>query len=194
MLLQTANVLISEMKYDKHRSVKLTLDPGSQQGFITEIIIKTLDLKPVRSVIMGISGVLSNKECEMSLKEYDLKITSTDGKYTNLIFPSCLIVGEGKRIYFKFVVLGSGRNLCNQEEESNALGVPKIFPNIQGQNLSCVTQNQQLADKSQGKTNDDIFIGADLYWQFVMGETMRSNACNLVAIQSVFGCICNKKR
>ena len=55
MLLQTANVLISEMKYDKHRSVKLTLDPGSQQAFITEIIIKTLDLKPVRSVIMGIS-------------------------------------------------------------------------------------------------------------------------------------------
>ena len=95
MLLQTANVLISEMKYDKHRSVKLMLDPGSQQAFITEIIIKTLDLKPVRSVIMGISGVLSNKECEMSLKEYDLKITSTDGKYTNLITLSFLIVGEG---------------------------------------------------------------------------------------------------
>ena len=105
MLLQTANVLISEMKYDKHRSVKLTLDPGSQQAFITEIIINTLDLKPVRliiintldlkTVIMGISGVLSNKECEMSLKEYDLKIKSTDGKYTNLITLSFLIVGEG---------------------------------------------------------------------------------------------------
>ena len=64
----------------------------------------------------------------------------------------------------------------------NVPGVPKICPNIQGQNLSCVTQNQQLADKSQGETNVDIFIGADLYWQFVTGETMRSNACNLVAI------------
>ena len=95
MLLQTANVLISEMKYDKHRSVKLTLDPGSQQAFITEIIIKTLDLKPVRSVIMGLSWVLSNKECEMSLKEYNLKITSTDGEYTNLITLSFRIVGEG---------------------------------------------------------------------------------------------------
>ena len=127
----------------------------------------------------------------MSLKEYNLKITSTDGKYTNLITRSFRIVGEGQRLYFKFVVLGSG-HLCNQEEEGNVPGVPKICPNIQGQNLSCVTQNQQLADKSQGETNVDIFIGADLYWQFVTGETMRSNAYNLVAIQSVFGCICNK--
>ena len=53
MLLQTANVLILEMKYDKHRSVKLTLDPGSQQAFITEIIINTLDLKPVRLIIIN---------------------------------------------------------------------------------------------------------------------------------------------
>ena len=78
-------MLISDKKCDKHRGVKLLLDPGSQQTFVTEKIINNLDLKPVRSVNMGISGFLSNKEGEMSLKEYELKITSMDGKYTNLI-------------------------------------------------------------------------------------------------------------
>ena len=58
----------------------------------------------------------------------------------------------------------------------NVLGVPKICPNIQGQNLSCVIQNHefakeyQLADNSQEETNVDIFIYAYLYWQFVAGE------------------------
>ena len=61
---------------------------------------------------MGISGFLSNKEGEMSLKEYELKITPMDGKYTSRI---------------------------------NVLGVPKICPNIQGQNLSCVIQNHEFA-------------------------------------------------
>ena len=61
---------------------------------------------------MGISGFLSNKEGEMSLKEYELKITPMDGKYTSLI---------------------------------NVLGVPKICPNIQGQDLSCVIQNHEFA-------------------------------------------------
>ena len=112
------------------------LDPGSQQTFVTEKIINTLDLKPVRSVTMGISGFLSNKKGEMSLKDYELKITPMDGKYTNLI---------------------------------NALGVPKIFPNTQDRNLSCVIQNHkftkelQLTDSSQGEANIDILIGADLY-------------------------------
>ena len=111
VLLQTANVLISDKKCEKHRGVKLLLEPGSQQTFVAEKIINTLDLKRVRSVNMGIRGFLSNKEGEMSLKEYELKITSMDGKYTSLI---------------------------------NALGVPKICPNIQGQNLSCVTQDHEF--------------------------------------------------
>ena len=75
----------------------------------------------------------------------------------------------------------------------NALGVPKIFPNTQDRNLSCVilnhkfTKQLQLTDNSQGEANVDILIGADLYWKFVTGETKRSNTCNLVAIKSIFG-------
>ena len=116
VLLQTANVLISDKKCDKRRGVKLLLDPGSQQTFAAEKIFNTLDLKPVRSVNVGISRFLSNKEGEMSLKEYKLKITSMDGKYTNLI---------------------------------NALGLAKICPNIQGQNLSCVIQNHEFSKELQ---------------------------------------------
>ena len=45
VLLQTANVLISDKKCDKYLGVRLLLDPGSQQTFVTEKIINTLDLK-----------------------------------------------------------------------------------------------------------------------------------------------------
>ena len=56
----------------------------------------------------------------------------------------------------------------------NVLSVPKICPNIQGQNLFVYfritnLQELQLADNSQGEANVDILIGADLYWQFVTG-------------------------
>ena len=40
VLLQTANVLISDKKCEKHRGVKLLLEPGSQQTFVAEKIIK----------------------------------------------------------------------------------------------------------------------------------------------------------
>ena len=51
VLLQTANVLISDKKCDKHGGVKLLSDPGSQQTFVTGKIINTLDLKRVRLLI-----------------------------------------------------------------------------------------------------------------------------------------------
>ena len=38
VLLQTANVLISDNKCDKHRGVKSS-DPGSQQTFVTEKLL-----------------------------------------------------------------------------------------------------------------------------------------------------------
>ena len=59
----------------------------------------------------------------------------------------------------------------------NVLGVPKIFSNIQGQNLTCVISNHeftkelQLADNSEGEASVNILIDDDLYWQFVTGKT-----------------------
>ena len=72
--------------------------------------------------------------------------------------------------------------------------MPRICSKIKGQNLDCVIKNHnfmrdlQLADTSfNGEANVDILIGADLYWQFVTGETKRSESCSLVAINSTFG-------
>ena len=56
--------------------MKLLLDPGLLQTFLTERIINALDLKPVGSGNIGISEFLSKKEGEIALKEYELKITS----------------------------------------------------------------------------------------------------------------------
>ena len=60
--------------------------------------------------------------------------------------------------------------------------------------MNCVIENHnfirdlQLADTGfNGEANVDILIGADLYWQFVTGETKRSESCNLVAINFAFG-------
>ena len=85
-------------------------------------------------------------------------------------------------------------NNNKQNHKVKVLCVPNICSKIKGQNLSCVIKNYdfirqlQLADTIfNGETNVDILIGADLYWQFVTGETKRSEKCNLVAINSIFG-------
>ena len=72
--------------------------------------------------------------------------------------------------------------------------MPKICSKIKGQNLNCVIKNHnfirdlQLADTGfNSEENVDILIGADLYWQFVTGKTKRSESCNLVAINFIFG-------
>ena len=110
---------------------------------------------------MGVSGFLSHQEGEMKPKEYEIRLLSMNSKENHLI---------------------------------KVLSVPRICSKIKGQYLNCVIKNRnfirnfQLADTSfNGEANVDILIGEDLYWQFVTGETKRSECCNLVAINSTFG-------
>ena len=162
ILLQTANAIATDEKQNQCCAVKILLDIGSQQTFITQRIADELKLKPIRKISMGVSGFLSHRDGEMKLKEYEI-----------IILPM---------------------NSSKQNHKVKVLCVPNICSKIKGQNLSCVIKNHdfirklQLADTSfNGETNVDILIGADLYWQFVTGETKRSEKCNLVAINSIFG-------
>ena len=59
--------------------------------------------------------------------------------------------------------------------------MPRICAKIKGQNLNCVIKNHnftrdlQLAATSfNGEAKVDMLIGADLYWQFVTGQTKQS--------------------
>ena len=111
---------------------------------------------------MGVSGFLSRQDGEMKLKEYEI-----------IILPM---------------------NSSKQNHKVKVLCVPNICSKIKGQNLSCVIKNDDfirqlhLADTSfNSEANVDILIGVVLYWQSVTGETKRSEKCNLVAINSIFG-------
>ena len=67
ILLQTANAIATDDKQNQCCAVKILLDPGSQQTFITQRIADELKLKPIREISMRVSGFLSHRDGEMKL-------------------------------------------------------------------------------------------------------------------------------
>ena len=153
ILLQTAHAIATDEKEKQCCILKILLDPGSQQTFITQRIIDELKLKPLRELNMGVSGFLSHRAGEMKLKEYEIRLLPMNSKENHLI---------------------------------KVLSVPRICSKIKGQNLNCVLKKLNFI-RDFPLANVDILIGADLHWQFVTGEMKRSESCNLVAINSIFG-------
>ena len=85
ILLQTANAIVTDEKENHCCAVKLLLDPGSQQTFITQRVVKEFKLKPLLELNMGMSGFLSHREGEMKLKEYEIRLLPMSSKENHLI-------------------------------------------------------------------------------------------------------------
>ena len=66
-MLETAYAIATDEKENQCCAVRILLDPGSQQTFITQRIVDELKLKPLHKLIMGVSGFLSHREGEMKL-------------------------------------------------------------------------------------------------------------------------------
>ena len=161
ILLQTANAIVTDEKENQCCAVKILLDPRSQQIFITQRAVKELKLKPLCELNMGVRGVLSHREGEMKLKEYEIRLLPMSSKENYLIK-----VLSVPRIYSKI----KGQNLNCVIKNHNFI------------------RDLQLAGTSfNGEANVDILIGADLYWKFVTEETKQSESCNVVAINFAFG-------
>ena len=90
ILLQTANALVTDKNETPVCAIKLLLDVGSQQTFITQRVVDELTLKPLREINMEVSSFLSKKEGVMKLKEYQLNVKNMDSSSGKLIKCLCL--------------------------------------------------------------------------------------------------------
>ena len=77
IILQTANAIATDKYENKIWTVKLLLDPGSQQTFISEELAKELNLKPIREVPVDINTFMSNHKRTKKFKEYEIIIIKT---------------------------------------------------------------------------------------------------------------------
>ena len=84
-LLQTANAIVTDEKENQCCAVKILLDPGSQQTFITQRVVKELKLKPLCELNIGVRGFLSHREGEMKLKQYEIRLLPMSSKENHLI-------------------------------------------------------------------------------------------------------------
>ena len=85
ILLQTANALVTDKNETQVCAIKLLLDAGSQQTFITQRVVDELKSKPLHEINMEVSSFLSKKEGEMKLKEYELNVKNMDSSSSKLI-------------------------------------------------------------------------------------------------------------
>ena len=90
ILLKTANALVTDKNETQAGAIKLLLDAGSQQTFVTQRVVDELKLKSLREINMEVSSFLSKKEGAMKLKEYELNVKNTDSSNSKLI--KCLCV------------------------------------------------------------------------------------------------------
>ena len=77
IILQTANAIATDNYENKISAVKVLLGSGSQETFISEELVKELNLKPVREVPVDINTFVSNHKRTTKFKEYEIIVRAT---------------------------------------------------------------------------------------------------------------------
>ena len=146
---------------DQFCVVNVLFDTGSQQTFISDRLVKELNLAPLHQINMEVSEFLNTEESNMKLSEYETVVKS--------------IRNDRKRV---ITALGVTK-ICNElKNQSYGIAVEKYS----------FLQNLQLANQVHlGNTNIDLLTGADTYGEFVTSETQQDKSCSLVAQKSIFG-------
>ena len=166
IILQTANAIATDTYENKISTVKILLDSGSQQTFISEELAKELNLNPVREVPVDINTFMSNHKCTTKFKEYEIIVRA---------------ISSNKKLFLK--VLGTP-TICNTIKGQNTDLAVEQTEFVKG---------LQLADTGHHspESKTDILIGSDCYWKVVTGETERDTRSEMVAINTMFGwCLC----
>ena len=159
ILLQAANALVTDKNETQVCAIKLLLDPGSQQAFITQRLVDALNLKPLHEINMEVSSSLSKKEGVMKLKEFELNVKNMDSSSCKLI--KCLCVP-------KICPNIKGQSVNQEIKKRDFIKALK------------------LADTSLSpECSIDMLIGSDIYWDYVTGESKHSPGENLTRFLAV---------
>ena len=162
IILLTVNARATDNHENRNSTIKILLDPGSQQTFISEELAKELNLKPVREMPVDIITFMSNHKSTTKFNEYEIIVRA---------------VTSNKKLVLK--VLGTPA-ICNTIKGQNIdLAVePTEF-----------VKGLQLADTGQHSSESkiDILIGSDCYWKVVRREVKRDNRSEIVSSNTIFG-------
>ena len=101
IILQTANAIATDIYENKILAVKILLDSGSQQIFISEELAKELNLKPAREVQADINTFMSNHKPTTKFKGYEIIVRA---------------ISSNKKLFLK--VLGTP-TICNTIKGQN---------------------------------------------------------------------------
>ena len=146
---------------DQFCVVNVLFDTGSQQTFISDRLVKELNLAPLCQINVEVRAFLNTEESNMKLSEYEIVVKS--------------IRNDQRRV---ITTLGVTK-ICNElKNQSYRIAVEKCS----------FLQNLQLANQVHlDNTNIDLLTGADTYREFVTSETQQDKSCSLVAQKSIFG-------
>ena len=162
ILLQTASGIIADNVEIRSRNIKILLDPGSQRSYVTNRIVKQIDLKPVGTRTMNVKTFGDKNGKIEVLKEFEFCVKNP--------IRGCNVYKKGYSVPV----------ICSPLSNQRVDIAEKLFPVLKGLDLS---------DNRKDNRDVDLLIGADYYWTVIEGETRRCNEDGLTALNSKLGWI-----
>ena len=151
VLLQTAKAIVAPSipMRDNGIPVRVLFDGGSQRSFVTRDVQRRLDLKTGRQECLKVNAFGEGSGGDSGLRDVvNLTVQSTEGDPPRL---ECVVI------------------------EAICAAVQNQHP-AQAVHCCGALQGLTLADDSDGTATIDLLIGADQYWQFMMGKTITTAA------------------
>ncbi|KAF0154889.1 MAG: Pao retrotransposon peptidase domain-containing protein [Ignavibacteria bacterium] len=162
VLMQSAKAEIRNPTTKKTMSSRILFDSGSQRSYITEAVMKELDLEQISTESLGIYTFGSDEAKQIRTSIVNLELTLKTGNYKPLTLS---VVPK---------IIGNFRNISSS--------MIKNLP---------IIQNYELADNDPNQDSMfmiNILIGNDYYWELIEGNKVEIND-GLFLIESKLGWI-----
>ena len=143
--------------------VKALFDLRSQQTYISNRLVKILNLKALRDISMMVRTFCSEAK-NLHVKEYEIKIQLLNGE----VLPIKVIVVP---------------KICEKMRDQIVQKAVKVHPFIK--------QRRLADDGKRHDVRIELLFGADVYCKLVSGEIRRDDLSRLIAINSKFGWLLN---
>ena len=159
VLLQTSTAIVSDNKDRKNVTIKVLMDSGSQKTYLSERIVKHLNLKPIGQETMVVKTFGGKNGQSMNLNKYEFCVKG---------------VNDGC-IYLKGF---SVPLICSPLSGQRIDVVKEQFPFL---------KELDLTNKGKGDSEIDLLIGANFYWNVIEGEIRRCGSGGPIAVNSKLG-------